>query len=33
MPTIAAAVSALPVKSVILDGELIAIDAKGKALL
>lgn len=31
MPTIAAAVSALPVKSVILDGELVAVDAKGKA--
>ena len=30
MPTIAAAVSALPVKSVILDGELVAVDAKGK---
>jgi bifunctional non-homologous end joining protein LigD len=30
MPTIAAAVSALPVKSVILDGELGAVDIKGK---
>ena len=30
MPTVAAAVSALPVKSVILDGELVAVDAKGK---
>ena len=30
MPTIAAAVSALPVKSVILDGELVAVDAKGQ---
>ena len=30
MPTIAAAVNALPVKSVILDGELVAVDAKGK---
>ena len=29
MPTISAAVSALPVKSVILDGELIAVNAKG----
>ena len=32
MPTIAAAVSALPVKSVILDGELVAIDTKGNAV-
>ena len=30
MPTVAAAVKALPVKSVILDGELVAVDAKGK---
>ena len=30
MPTIAAALSALPVKSVVLDGELVAVDAKGK---
>jgi bifunctional non-homologous end joining protein LigD len=30
MPTIAAAVSALPAKSVILDGELVAVDANGQ---
>ena len=30
MPTISAAVRALPVKSVILDGELVAVDAKGQ---
>ena len=30
MPTIAAAVRGLPVKSVILDGELVAVDARGK---
>ena len=32
MPTIAAAVSSLLVKSVILDGELVAVDAKGQAV-
>ena len=32
MPTIAAAVRSLPVKSVILDGELVAVDAKGQAV-
>ena len=32
MPTIAAAVSALPVNNVILDGELVAVDAKGQAV-
>ena len=30
MPTISAAVRALPVKGVVLDGELVAIDAKGQ---
>ena len=30
MPTIASAVSSLPVKSVILDGELVAVDLKGQ---
>lgn len=30
MPTVSAAVRALPVKSVILDGELVAVDAKGQ---
>ena len=32
MPPIAAAVSGLPIKSVILEGELIAVDAKGQAV-
>jgi bifunctional non-homologous end joining protein LigD len=32
MPTISAAVSSLPVKSVILDGELVAVDAMGNAV-
>ncbi len=32
MPTIAASIAALPVNKVILDGELVAVDAKGQAL-
>ena len=32
MPTIAAAVRSLPVKSAILDGELVAVDTKGQAV-
>ena len=32
MPTVTAAVSALPAKSIILDGELVAVDAKGQAV-
>lgn len=32
MPTIAASVKALPVNNVILDGELVAVDAKGQAV-
>jgi bifunctional non-homologous end joining protein LigD len=32
MPTIAASVRALPVNNVILDGELVAVDAKGNAV-
>jgi bifunctional non-homologous end joining protein LigD len=32
MPTIAASVSALPVNNVILDGEIVAVDAKGQAV-
>lgn len=32
MPTVAASVAALPVNNVILDGELVAVDAKGQAV-
>ena len=32
MPTIAASVKALPVNNIILDGELVAVDAKGQAV-
>lgn len=32
MPTIAASIRALPVNNVILDGELVAVDAKGQAV-
>jgi bifunctional non-homologous end joining protein LigD len=32
MPTIAASLAALPVNNIILDGELVAVDAKGQAV-
>jgi bifunctional non-homologous end joining protein LigD len=32
MPTIAASITSLPVNNIILDGELVAVDAKGNAL-
>lgn len=32
MPTIAASLNALPINNIILDGELVAVDAKGQAI-